>query len=549
MATSLRNRGLISAVADAFLKAVLELCEHETLQYQWMRYLPSPSDIVHFDSIWKELVREISDRLKSASVLRSRSHRISRITQLRRNCSGGLDKDGNHLFEDIDPEIYLSAHYTNDDLNRLQAYGLKTMTLEHVIERARADLDMGPSRSRLMSFDTSEDWHSRVATLFSKGLSQWGHLIRTLRIIPTRTRVKNKAIFVAAQDQSQPIFHPECNGLAIPQGLGLTVLHSMAAKNPERLGLYMELGVKHATVGFIRKKILNAHLWRQGGSTMLPEDSREQLRFLYLTYHLEEKDEPDPTLKVYTADETFVDPYHEPVYLPDSEPYGVSELLRPTMRGTMPGSGAPGYRVPFINNLYLEDQPEAAGGQRLDWVAWLTVYVGVRRSIRILDRGRLSGACKYVAKYRPEKFLGFLQTCWNSEGANVLNSSMAMSELRDIEVLCDGDRMCKFSDCYFPSEEFRSRAKKYLLEDEFFPFIRIPQDDEPRVSLWTGLLHALRIGHTVTDLSFVLAIMRRLLDANEDAHSVKNPLRVLKLYEHIHATLRDADGRDNKIVR
>jgi hypothetical protein len=38
--TSRRNQGLIEAIADAFIAGVLQLCQHQTLEYQWMRYQP-----------------------------------------------------------------------------------------------------------------------------------------------------------------------------------------------------------------------------------------------------------------------------------------------------------------------------------------------------------------------------------------------------------------------------------------------------------------------------------------------------------------------------
>lgn len=550
MSTSPRNRGLIGAVADAFLAAVLEFCQHESLQYQWMRYLPSQSDIGHFDSIWVDLTNEISARLKSIPVLRSRSNRLSFITQLRRNCTGGLDGDGNPLFGDIEPEVYLSPRYTSSDLNHLQRYGLQTMTVGQVIDRARADLQMAPSQSRFLSGNTSEDWHSRAAKLFYNAFDEWGPQIRTLTIIPTRNKIENRTLLVPAC--RQPIWHPECEGLPIPEGLGLTVLHSGAATNSDRLRLYLKLGVQRATVGDIRKKILAMYPTTngitKGGTFLLSDMSRQQLHFLYLTHHLKENNEPEK-VEVYTSCNTFVCPRDWWVYYPDDKPYGPTELFRLAPRGTAPGSSNPEDGVQFIHQLYLQTQPETPKGQNLGWADWLTDYLRVEARVRILRSGSLSDPCKYIAKHRPEKFLGFLQAHWDIESAQLLSSKAAVDELRDINVLCEGNKTCKLSDCYFPTKELRSRVKKYLLDDEFLPFLQIPGDGESPLSLWTPLLEGLRFGRPINDLAFALEIMRRILEANADAYDLKKPLRVLKLYEYIRFALRDTGDAFRSGVR
>lgn len=65
---SLRNIALLDGVADAFARAALQFCEHDTLRLQWMRYLPDKND-KNWGSIWLSLVNKLANRLSQTPVL------------------------------------------------------------------------------------------------------------------------------------------------------------------------------------------------------------------------------------------------------------------------------------------------------------------------------------------------------------------------------------------------------------------------------------------------------------------------------------------------
>ncbi|KND89214.1 hypothetical protein TOPH_06201 [Tolypocladium ophioglossoides CBS 100239] len=109
--TSVRNQRLVDGIADAFITAVQQLCEHDTLQYQWMRYLPKKEDYP-WDDFWTSLLDKIGARLRSTPVLRPANGGALRlIKDLRVNAPIELDRNEKPLFSDISPEIYLSLRY------------------------------------------------------------------------------------------------------------------------------------------------------------------------------------------------------------------------------------------------------------------------------------------------------------------------------------------------------------------------------------------------------------------------------------------------------
>ncbi|KAH9904954.1 histidine kinase-like ATPase [Xylariomycetidae sp. FL2044] len=106
--TSERNFGLISSIADAFCRAVEELCNHPTLQYTWMRYLPQEGDYP-WDPFWGSLCSQINHKISQTPVLRPRSERgLCRTSQLKMLPAIATDASGDPLFDDIRPEAYLS---------------------------------------------------------------------------------------------------------------------------------------------------------------------------------------------------------------------------------------------------------------------------------------------------------------------------------------------------------------------------------------------------------------------------------------------------------
>ncbi|EON96180.1 putative ino80 chromatin remodeling complex protein [Phaeoacremonium minimum UCRPA7] len=121
---SLRNNGLIDGIAEAFVKAILQFCRHDTLRYQWMRYLPDKNS-TNWNGLWLALVNRIAGGLARAAVLYGQKRADGRlIKDLVRLQTDHLDENGEPLFDDVEPEQMISRRYRDSDLDLLRSYGL-----------------------------------------------------------------------------------------------------------------------------------------------------------------------------------------------------------------------------------------------------------------------------------------------------------------------------------------------------------------------------------------------------------------------------------------
>jgi hypothetical protein len=60
--TSARNLALVEHIAAAFANAVEELCQDQSLQLEWMKYLPQ-EDEFPWDSYWKAVIAQMKEKI------------------------------------------------------------------------------------------------------------------------------------------------------------------------------------------------------------------------------------------------------------------------------------------------------------------------------------------------------------------------------------------------------------------------------------------------------------------------------------------------------
>jgi hypothetical protein len=246
------------------------------------------------------------------------------IQDLRILTKDTIDKHGNSLFEDMEPEIYSSRHYSASDLFLLREYGLSNIHMGHFIDRVKADLAR-PS-SKMKSPDTDDDWHSRVAQLLLRPFEQhWPECSREvleLHILPTsnlfgRWRALNMAFL-------PPPHFPNVKGLAIPYDLGWALIDPDAVKNPDRRKLFEALGVRQGSFASVRTSILGRYergvtteftVFSEKHSITL-SSSKYHFTFLYLTHEEVKWSATDfAKLVIFTADNTIAMPHLDDVYM------------------------------------------------------------------------------------------------------------------------------------------------------------------------------------------------------------------------------------------
>ena len=536
MKSSARNVGLVDEIASAFVKAVLQFCEHPTLQYYWMRYLPQENEYP-LDPFWARLVDNIKSALESEEVLLPRSHgNLRRIEDIRRL---DVDGNGNPLFNDVDPEQYLAPEYMFEDLDRLTEYGLQYMDMEDCITWIQNDLDR-PSGSRMKSSMTDEDWHSSTAKVLrlpfrEEGLSIFRSKVRDLPLLPLTS-----GEWVSTSGRS--VYYSHTNGVLVPGDLNLYLVDPHASENVERRQLFDYIGVQEPPPHLVRHRIMAKYTSTEKPNIDLVT-SRNHLTFLYLTDHLD--DRPDfhiENISVFNTHDDLQRPTLHDFYIADDHPYGAQELFKPISPGDESYAGAPGLHVSFVHPEYMMNCPEPPEEQPLSWARWFKKIL-IKDELRLTEMQgqRLSKECLYVAKHRPEKFLGFLSVYWKVDGHLIIENNLH-GELLQIKVLCEGNRVHSLGETYLPTAELRRHSLKFLEGGEFFPWLKleVPLSHDVRPPEWEALMNALEIGYPKSDLDFYLAILRFILDANPSAVHLTRVSRIYRLYENIQARYNDS---------
>lgn len=548
--SSARNARLVGGIADAFIKAVLQFCRHSTLQYQWMRYLPQGNEFP-WDPFWKRLIDGIKSRLRKTEVLQPRSHgNLRYIQDMRRFPGGVLDKHGDPLFDDLDPEEYIASEYLFKDLDRLKEYGLDYMNIEDAIARVQKDLIQLCS-SRMRSPETDEDWHSRAAKLLSLPFcKKWSGSIgkvRSLRLLPLAS-----GPWVSTSNIS--VYYPHVNGVPVPRDLNLHLVDPRAAANAERKQLFDYLGVQAPSACHVRDLIMAKYKCTGIPANIDLSTSRNHLIFLYLTAHLDALSDfhiANPNLWMFDHKGRFRKPAVYHFYMPSDHPYGAQELFRSTNPGDEPGAGATGLDVCFVHQEYMKNTPEPPKGQAQPWFEWLKASLFIREKLSLTDKDKglselvLSNECIYVAQHRPEKFLGFLSAYWEVDGGLITARRNLLQDLLATKVLCKGNRMHPLIEAYLPTAVLQRCSLKFLEDNEFFPWLKLeaPLSQDDRPPEWETLTKSLGIGYPKSDLDFHLAILRFILDANPSPVSLTRVTRVYELYENIQTRCHESVDR------
>ncbi|PWY74068.1 hypothetical protein BO83DRAFT_407964 [Aspergillus eucalypticola CBS 122712] len=543
--SSARNRKLRTEIANAFNTAILEMCKHPALRYTWMRYLPK-RDGHHWDLFWVDLLDELKSRLISSPIIQSRTSGLwYPIEQMRRLWDFWYDKSGDPLFPDLPREQYISAHYAEEDIARLMDYGLSFMAMSDMIARARMDLQS--THSKMKNRETSEDWHSLAAAALSHsfrlGFDTCMEEVKALPLIPLATgkwvSIKKRAVYLSST-----------SGVEIPSSLGIDLVTTRAASNPQRKQLFKDLGVQQAPVDFVRKLIKE----KSSGLFATPM-WRERLLFLYFTERLGSTSSQALLMELFNGKgPAFFDhkgqikqPKVDPVYFPNDDPYGAKALLEPIQ------GGAPGLNVSFINEeIYLRDPPSCPPNEQRTWIEWLQQVFHVRETVSLIEprdclsKARLGRECLYVAQHRPEKFMGLLLTCWAVDGSRIIRQPELVDEIRKIKVLCENGSRYPLGSTYIPMPDRRATVSRFLKDQKFFPWLQLdqPMDGGSLTQQWIVLTKALDFGHPKSQTHFYLDILNYLDYALQDGASEAS--QMFDLYVHMqmecHANPSAADA-------
>lgn len=281
-----RNAAILDEVGRAFVEAVLKFSEHRTLQYQWMRFLPSfPSVDLLRASQPEELrfrfVPKIKEALAETPALWSYNHdKLRLIHELRIIPFDFKDSLDAPLFADSSRGSYLATGYApGNDTYALMSLGLQNLGVEDVMKRVQEDLDSAPSKLR--GIDTPLDWHRLTAKfLLNSFMGKCVPRLKLINFIPL-----DDGTFTSILDA--PIYFPESDGMSIPTDIGLRLIERQAIKdNKPRSMLFSAVGVKNASVKEVRQLILDKYKKEESRSLITLEQSVAHIRYLYWTHQI-----------------------------------------------------------------------------------------------------------------------------------------------------------------------------------------------------------------------------------------------------------------------
>ena len=497
-----------------------------------MRYLPQKDSFPDEKSFWAETVTSIRNQIERTPVVRSRGRGDLRpIKELRYRFDTNNDKSGQPLFADLPKELYLSDRYLVKDRDLLNNFGMNPLFMDEIVRLLEQDLRIASKgKSKMKGKDTDENWHTRAAILlqlpFQKSWTERISELKQLDLIP----LQDGGWVVAT---AGPIYFPTVDGILIPRGLDLQLVEQSAAENKERARLFKFLDVKWAEAEEIRSKIFEIYKTSRHSEQVTLDMSREQLHFLYLTHHGAEDWNYLDRIQIYDEDGEMRYPGKFDLHIPDDHPCSPRVLFGDNGIGE-------DTEVYLIANAYLTEVPDTPPGTDLTWTEWLHDYIGVRRELRLVNReeSELSLSCKWIAENRRDSFLDFLKHLWLIEGHIVQGSQDIRLELTGINIPCVDGRTQELQETYLPLPSLQDYCSRFMDEDEFFPFIQLPEDggNEGILAQWSFLAE---FGVGVNyDLDFRLHVL--CLKSQICASSIQNTSQLAALYLSIDASQQDS---------
>ncbi|RSL61952.1 hypothetical protein CEP54_005994 [Fusarium duplospermum] len=328
--TAARNVSLRDGISDAFIEAVLEFCNHGTLQFTWMEFLPDKNKV--YSEFWSALVTDIEARVRETPLIRPDSGGPLRLVTSLRNLRPALaDEENNLLLRDLTPELSISRHYGRSRLAILENLGLENFYWNDFIRMVNQDLQS--SDSWIKSRVSDSFLQTRVANLLrdyykNTAFSETRSMIEKLPIIPLQD-----GRWLAATSEEK-IFFPNTSGLTVPEDLEFNLIEPSAASKWVRRKLFITLGVESLSVRSVRERIFKRHksYWEDPGKNI--QFYAQQLKFLYST-HDRKTHHVDDYCEVLLIDDSLIQRKSTTcdVYLPDDNPLGPQELLRPIKGG------------------------------------------------------------------------------------------------------------------------------------------------------------------------------------------------------------------------
>lgn len=532
------NEGILDGVAQGFRDAVLQFCQHPSLQFQWMRFLPSKTVS---DQFWSRLLPSVLSILRMTPIFRPHSGgNLKAPSQLRLVPGNAKDEHGDPLFEDLPEELYLSLEYQPSDHGHFEQLGIRRISVLEILERVQADLSR--VTSRMKSHTTTDDWHTKSAILLKTpldGNSSDTRTIYALGIVPLQDKS-----WVSALDNN--IYYPESDGVPVPTDLGLQLIDTKALMNPARRALFSKLGAKDCLPTQVMMRIIGRYTRNENVAL---ESSVAHLRYLYWYLPVETTSlskfifiRDHDNIPVYRF--TITDGREQVVddlYFESQDEYGAQQLLsKITEDGEVT---APGYPARFLNPAYLNAISSEVCRNSMPWHSWLQVYASVQHAPRLCKSSgiTLSDVFLYLIEYRSDILVEVLKEHWGSY-STLMNPNIKRA-LMAAPVACEDVCDTPLKDTYMPLTKLMNKCLELGIFG-MLPFLDLPDtlDNDESIQRW-DFLKSLGVRHK-PNIDFYLDVLRQIVRLNseiEEDLSAATIENIFKIYETIGDCSKESD--------
>ena len=473
---STRNQAVLAGVAVAFQEAVQHMCNHPTLQFGWVQYIPE-KDLT--DPFWESLREKLIQNLQRTTQFRSQFDNVLKTpSKLRLVTATVCDQDGYPLLEDLrEKPLYLSTRYkANPGL--LQDLGITPLKLLRFAERLEADLSTPNSRwkENAIAEDASStdspakrtDWYLRVCAILlqcHKDAPVSWEKIRTLELIPLRTGKYVSAAWVTER-ANRKLVMPDTDGTPIPKSLNSNTMHQAAVSSPTHRELYQALGVQERTpsivVNMISKKLKQGENNGKASQEDL-ENSVAHLRYLY-THASRKRLELISPFPFIDSNMTFVST-EEHLYYPDEADYGPIDMLESNETSSQE------FQAHFLNPEYIDLVCDKSSNDTDHYISMLKDVFGIKLVPQLLDtrNSGISDELRYIERHRADRLVGLLWKHWATYRTQILKIRKA---LRKVLVPLENGLQKDLSSTILPLPSLKELTDKFELEN--VPYIQPP---------------------------------------------------------------------------
>ncbi|KAF2187478.1 hypothetical protein K469DRAFT_749209 [Zopfia rhizophila CBS 207.26] len=501
------NVRLLDEIVTLFVDTIDNFLQHDTLKYQWIRYL-STENVP--DEFWTQLQKKLLEKLKTVDKFICANEMECFPEYLRFVPNALRDHIQDPLIPDCDcedhDEMYVSEEYDQIlDHPILRKLGVTDLTMKEFIHRLASDVKLGEDESLWKCAPIEDVWHEELATVLLKAMNQSSEDKSQIGKIPLVPLTNTNRKWVPPRGAC--IFFPTCRGIEIPTDLNLSLVDPHRLRWSGVVELFKCLGVSECEPERIFPEIKHACQSSEWGL----KTAVEHLKFIFWN-HDRLATQQNPVMVVSAAKTKFW-PHKT----------GTGWIYRPGIEGDYSAADIIDQPLPmelkskifFLHPLYYETFKNCERRQDKTGIEWLEEFLDVKvipQLQRRSNRDQLSFEVDYIARHKPQQLLGLLKANWSQ--VRRLASWQKDFKALNVQVpILDSDTKLLLRETYLPLPKLRTIVARLDLEKDF-GFIQELQDiNDDNVGEWR-FLSQLGVG-VEEDLNFWIHILKKARQAQE----------------------------------